>query len=111
MPSPGFSEKSMKQLKFGKLKTSKENDTNTKQEFSRTRGNPGTTSRRVTNEQLRVLEHKERVLLDPEKRSGVRVDSLEREKGRDDLEEREREEAVYDYLPHTLELSARLRHI
>ena len=28
-----------------------------------------------------------------------------------DLEEREREEAVYDYLPHTLELSARLRHI
>ena len=28
-----------------------------------------------------------------------------------DLEEREREEAVYDYLPHTLELSARLCHI
>ena len=111
MPSPGFSEKSMKQLKFGKLKTSKEKDKNTMQQFSRKRGNPETISRRVTNEQLRVLEHKERVLLDPEKRSGVRVDSLEREKGRDDLEEREREEAVYDYLPHTLELSARLRHI
>ena len=53
-------------------------------EFTATRRNPGKKTEKVEDA-----------------RPHVRVD----------LEEREREEAVYDYLPHTLELSARLRHI
>ena len=56
----------------------------TQGEFTATRRNPGKKTERVEDA-----------------RPHVRVD----------LEEREREEAVYDYLPHTLELSARLRHI
>ena len=44
---------------------------------------------------------------------GKKTETVEeaRPQVRIDLEEREREEAVYDYLPHTLQLSARLRHI
>ena len=87
---PALDERSEKAPKTVVPRTADREDTiqmefaDNQREFRTTRRNPGKNAERVEDS-----------------RRQVRVD----------LEEREREEAVYDYLPHTLELSARLRHI